>query len=65
MAKSKSDCAVLEVKKFRVNLEALTPLTFNDQVFTADNADDAWEQFCKLNNISGSSCDRTITEVKE
>lgn len=57
--------AVLEPKSFRVKLDALTPLAVNDVAIEASDADEAWGKFCAMNGISGSSCERTITEVKE
>lgn len=50
-------------RKFRVHLAASTPLASPTAEFEAESADEAWAKFCELNGISGSSCERTITEV--
>lgn len=71
MAKQKSESAAavaeavpeLKPKRFRVHLAANTPLAYKTHEFDAETPEEAWEKFCDLNGISGSSCERTITEV--
>lgn len=52
-------------RKYRVHLAANTPLAHRTAEFDAQTPEGAWEQFCELNGISGSSCEREITEVTE
>lgn len=65
MGKQKSRAAVLESPRFKVHLAATTPIAHNGVVIEAETAAEAWDKFCAMNGISGSSCERTITEVKE
>lgn len=52
-------------RRFRVHLSAGTPLAVNPAEVEADSDLAAWEKFCDLNGISGSTCQREITEIKE
>lgn len=65
MGKRKSQAAVLDAPRFKVHLAATTPIAHNGVVIEAVTEDEAWDKFCVINGISGSSCERTITEVKE
>jgi len=50
-------------RKFRVHLAANTPLAHESADIQATAPEEAWGKFCEMNGISGSSCERTITEV--
>lgn len=56
---------VAVAKRYRVKLHASTYLLHPEAVIEADNDAEAWEKFCAMNSISGSTCDREINEVKE
>ena len=52
-------------KRYRVKLHATTYLLHPEALVDAQSESEAWEKFCAMNSISGSSCDREIHEVKE
>lgn len=58
-----SEPAQLPTRKYRVHLEALTPIEHKTAEVRATSQDEAWSKFCELNGITDSGCDRTITEV--
>ena len=65
MGKRKASQAVLDKpQKFYVHLAATTPIAHNGVQIEAETADEAWDKFCAMNGISGSSCEKTIREVQ-
>lgn len=61
---AKAEKKTKAVKRFKVHLAALTPLTINPMTVEAETGDEAWQKFCDANGISGSRHERTIEEVK-
>lgn len=50
---------------FDVVLHASTPLKHNPyRTEQATTPDEAWAEFCRVNGIAGSKCERTITRVE-
>lgn len=64
MGKRKASAVLDAPPKFYVHLAATTPIAHNGVEIEADSAEQAWEKFCAMNGISGSSCQRTINEVE-
>lgn len=52
-------------RKFRVALNATTPLLHKELVVEAEDEAEAWQRFCDINGISGSACPREITRIED
>ena len=51
--------------RYRVLLKHVPPLTENPAIVVATTETEAWQEFCKINNISGSDQEKDIERIGE